>query len=117
MNILSACGQCITPQLARTAIVGTGEKPELLRMHPAQVCMIAQLYETFAIYETAKEVPSQEIIEAVHRLAKEYAPVTFMGIKIQQDAAMPEHWIEFLNDKGELIARIESLAIPVEMMR
>lgn len=101
----------ITTHLVRVAVIDSEKKPETARMHPAQVCAIAWLYEAAAV-ESVQELHSLEDIDAVRHLAKEYQPVEFMGMKIAKDAAMPQDQIEFLDENGDLIGRIERLAIP-----
>jgi hypothetical protein len=111
MKIINACASAMNPHLARSAVFGTGQKPELVRLHPAQVCAISMLYETVAI-ESIKDLGSLEDIDAVRHLAKDYEPLTFMGIKIKRDPTMRPDQVEFLDATGGIIGRIECLAIP-----
>lgn len=103
----------MTPHLARTAIIGTGQKPEIARMSRAQLCAISMLYETVAIESVMiSEMTNLEDIEAVKKLAEKYRPETFMGMKIVIDDTIPNSVIEFEDDKSEVIGRVVNLAIP-----
>jgi hypothetical protein len=112
MRTVNCGGSMMTPHLARAAVFGTGKRAREVRMHPAQVCAIAMLAETIAI-ESIQDLSKLEDIEAVKRLANEYEPSTFMGLKIKQDETMPLSSIEFCEDSGVVIGRIENLAIPL----
>jgi len=111
MKTINAYFRPMSALLAYAAVTGTGKKPESVRMHSAQVCAIAMLFHVVAI-ENVKDLTSLEDIENVKRLASEYAPITFMGMKIETDDTMEKSWIDFLDEKGEVVARIVSLAIP-----
>lgn len=112
MKTVNAYGSGITPHLARVAVIGTGKQPETVHMHPAQLCSIESLFEIVAI-ESIKDLKSIEDLEAVRRLAKEYQPSTFMGIRIEQDVTMRADLLEFRDKSGAVIASITNLGIPV----
>jgi hypothetical protein len=111
MNVINACNQMIAPNLGIVAIAKSPKTPNKIRMHPAQVCALSSLYISVAV-ENVSEVHSLEDIDAVRHLAKDYLPHTFMGIPIEQDPEMEISWMDFLAD-GEVVSRIQSLAIPI----
>lgn len=112
MRIVNAFASCITPEIARSAIIGTGKKPACVIMHPAQVAAIAMLYEAVAV-ESVKELKSLEDIDAVRHLAKEYQPSTFLGIPIGQDEQCSLSEIAFSDEAGDVFSVITNLAIPL----
>lgn len=112
MKEISATGLAINPELVRSAIIGTGKKPEIVRMHPAQLAGIAMLFEVVSLVNV-KELKSLEDIEAIKKLANEYHPSTFMGMKIVQDASMRSDQMEFVDAAGEMIGKIYSLSVPL----
>ena len=118
MTSITACASCITANIARVAIVQAIKEnylqPEDLhwRMHPAQLCMVTNLYEAVAL-ESLSEVKSLEDIDAVRHLAKDYFPVTFLGRPITQDAKMHPSHIDVLDANDKLLCRIKSLALPI----
>ena len=82
------------------------------RMHPAQVCSISLLFEAVAITDV-QEANTLEDFPSVKRLAKEFLPVTFLSIPIEQDSEASNSVIDLLDGKGNLVCRIHNLAIPI----
>lgn len=81
------------------------------RLHPAQVCQVANLFVTVAT--SVCEVKSLEEIEAVKRLSKECFPSIFLGLRIDQTSEISESHAELIDSKGFVLARITDLAIPL----
>lgn len=112
MKHIMACAAPITAHMGLVATLGSGKQAVKVRMHPAQVASISMLYVTVAVDQSMSEFRSLEEIDAVRHLAKDYAPSTFLGIEIEQDPAMLESRMDFLDETGEVIGRIDNLAIP-----
>jgi hypothetical protein len=109
-KIVNGCNQAITAYLARTAVIGTGRKPTMVLMHPAQMHMICNLIETMTVENTSAEV--EDAFKKVKDLLEKFPPVTFMGLPIHEVPEMPDSWIEF-HDTAGVISRIVSLAVPL----
>jgi len=108
MKEVFACGVMLNENLARAAVIGTGMQPEKAIMTNVQLASVCQLFETVAV----ESVPANlEDIEAVKRLARQYVPVTFLGMKVVIDETMPIDRVDFRNTEGELVGRISGLAI------
>ena len=111
VKTLNACGSCITMNLIRMAIIGTGRKPEAAFMHPMQVVQVLALAEAIALAECHDQ---SERGMVARKMVTESPIMTIAGIPIAQAPDFRNDIIEFRDEQG-IISRIENLARPIAL--
>src|SRR5690348_11049942 len=109
MKTINASCSCLTEHIARVALRHSTVRPASVSMPPEQLVSTSLLFKAVAIQSVTK----LEDIPAIEKLAKEYQPTTLMGIPIVVDESMPSDRVELRDSKGEILVRIEALAIPI----
>lgn len=104
-RIINANCLALSPALVMAAQQGLDDeknRPTNAAAHPAQIMS----WEMCAVAANAVEFNPEEFPDLKTKL-------TLGGLPLKRDLTLPEGWVEFRNDNGETVARIENLAIPI----
>lgn len=94
-------------------MIGIGQKPNTVRLHPAQLAMAENAAITvLGVTELCRFEVDPNDHEKILDTLRHLPPRTLAGIPIREDPTCPADVIEFEDARGEVIAKIRGLAMP-----